>query len=266
MTRGALIRATPKWVVELGGICRFAARVAARATRRPFTWGSEFATQFAFTIRVCFGPLILMAFALSFGPVGVQASGFFGLFGAYDRMGGVYELTVVRLFGPLLVGVILAGAAGTAMCADLGARVVREEISALEVLGVDTLRSLVVPRVLAVVAASLLFNVFAILAGLAGAAVVLLQHHADFGPFFSTFFANATPLELQAATLKAGIYGTVIAVVCCYKGMRVSGGPEGVGRAVNQSVVIAFLTIGFIDYVFTQLLLSTSPILSQVRG
>jgi len=58
----------------------------------------------------------------------------------------------------------------------------------------------------------------------------------------------------------------VIAVVCCYKGMNVSGGPEGVGRAVNQSVVIAFLAIGFIDYAFTQLLLGTHPILSQVRG
>src|SRR4051794_16346113 len=120
-------RSTPGWVVELGGVCRLGALVITRGVRRPYTWGPEFATQFAFTIRVCFLPLILMAFALSFGPVGIQASGFFGLFGAYDRMGGVYELTVVRLFGPLLVGVILAGAAGTAMCADLGARVVRDE-------------------------------------------------------------------------------------------------------------------------------------------
>lgn len=237
-----------------------------RGLRRPFGWGPEFLRQFAFTIKICLLPLILMSFALSFGPVGVQASGFFGLFGAFDRMGGVYELTVVRLFGPLVVGVILAGAAGTAMCADLGARVVREETAALSVLGVDPLKSLVLPRVVALALSALLFNVFAVLAGMLGAGLVLVQHHADFGPFFSTFLANATPLELGAATLKAGIYGGVIGLVSCYKGITVSGGPEGVGRAVNQAVVIAFVTIAFIDYVFTQLLLATQPILSQVRG
>jgi phospholipid/cholesterol/gamma-HCH transport system permease protein len=247
-------------------MCHLAGGLVTRALRPPYSWGGEFLSQFAFTIRVCFFPLVLMAFALSFGPVGVQASGFFGVFGAYDRMGGVYELTVVRLFGPLVVGVILAGAAGTAMCADLGARVVREEMSALRVLAVDPVKNLVLPRVLAVILAATLLNVFAVIAGMLGAMLVLVQNGAEIGPFFSTFFANATPVELQAATLKAAIYGAVIAVVSCYKGMNVSGGPEGVGRAVNQSVVVAFLTIGFVDYFFTQLLLATHPLLSQVRG
>jgi phospholipid/cholesterol/gamma-HCH transport system permease protein len=82
----------------------------------------------------------------------------------------------------------------------------------------------------------------------------------------AAFFANATPLELSAAIVKLGFYGLVVALVSCHKGITVSGGPEGVGRAVNQSVVIAFVTIGFIDYVFTQLLLATHPVLSQVRG
>jgi phospholipid/cholesterol/gamma-HCH transport system permease protein len=68
-----------------------------------------------------------------------------------------------------------------------------------------------------------------------------------------------------ASLLKCVVYGVVIAIVCCYKGMRASGGPEGVGRAVNQAVVIAFLSIGAIDYVFTQLLLATHPILSETR-
>ncbi len=256
----------PAWVREIGAICHFAWIVVARAVRPPHAWGAEFAEQFVFTIKLCFLPLVLSAFALSFGPVGVQASGFFGVFGAYDRMGGVFELTVVRLFGPLVVGVVLAGAAGTAICADLGARVVRDEIAALTVLGVDPMRSLVVPRVLALVVAAVLFNIFAVLSGMLGALLVLVRNDADIGPFLSTFFANATPLELQAATLKTGIYGAVIAIVACYKGMTVSGGPEGVGRAVNRSVVIAFLAIGFLDYVFTQLLLATNPLLSQVRG
>jgi phospholipid/cholesterol/gamma-HCH transport system permease protein len=256
----------PGFVLEIGGMLYLAGQLARRGVSRPFTWGHEFAAQFSFTVRVCLFPLILTSFALAFGPIGVQASGFFGVFGSYDRFGSVYELVEVRWFAPLVVGIVLAGAGGTAMCADLGARVVREELSALRVMGVDPIRNLVLPRVLALMCASLLFNIFAVVSGLAGAVLVLYQHHQPLGPAVSDFFANATPLELQAATLKVAIYGAIIAVVSCYKGISVSGGPEGVGRAVNQSVVIGFIAIGFTDYVFTQLLLATQPILSVVRG
>ena len=240
--------------------------VVVRAVRRPFNWGPEFAEQFEFTIRICLVPLCISAFALAFGPLGVQASGFFGLFGSYDRMGSLYELVEVRELAPLVVGIILAGAAGTAICADLGARVVREEVPALEVMGVDPIKSLVLPRLLALVSASFLLNIIALISGLAGAVLVLVQHHQPLGPSMTDFLANATPLELEAATLKAGIYGVVIAVVFCFNGLNVSGGAEGVGRAVNRSVVIVFVAIGFIDYVFVQTLLATHPILSQVRG
>jgi phospholipid/cholesterol/gamma-HCH transport system permease protein len=256
----------PGFVLEIGGMLYLAGQLARCGVSRPFTWGHEFAAQFSFTVRVCLFPLILTSFALAFGPIGVQASGFFGVFGSYDRFGSVYELVEVRWFAPLVVGIVLAGAGGTAMCADLGARVVREELSALRVMGVDPIRNLVLPRVLALMCASLLFNIFAVVSGLAGAILVLYQHHQPLGPAVSDFFANATPLELQAATLKVAIYGAIIAVVSCYKGISVSGGPEGVGRAVNQSVVIGFIAIGFTDYVFTQLLLATQPILSVVRG
>jgi phospholipid/cholesterol/gamma-HCH transport system permease protein len=144
--------------------------------------------------------------------------------------------------------------------------VVREEVPALQVMGVDPIKSLALPRVLALVAASVLLNIVALVSGLLGAILVLIQHHQPWGPSIADFLANTTPLELEAATVKAGIYGVVIAVVCCYNGMTASGGPEGVGKAVNRSVVTVFIAIGFIDYVFTQTLLATNPILSQVRG
>ncbi len=256
----------PGFVLAIGGMLYLVAELARRGVSRPFTWGHEFAAQFGFTVRVCFFPLILTSFVLAFGPIGVQASGFLEVFGSFDRFGSVYELTEVRWFAPLVVGIVLAGAAGTSMCADLGARVVREEIDALRVMGVDPIKNLVLPRVLALMCAALLFNIFAVVSGLAGAILVLYQHHQPLGPAVSDFFANATPLELAAATLQVAIYGAIIAVVSCYKGISVSGGPEGVGRAVNQSVVIGFTAIGFTGYVFMQLLLATHPILSVVRG
>jgi phospholipid/cholesterol/gamma-HCH transport system permease protein len=261
--------AAPRWpgfVTEIGGMLCLAGVALARAVRSPYSWSAEFVEQFRFTVKICFFPMILTAFALSFGPAGIQASNFFSQFGALDRLGSAYELIVLRLFAPMVVGIVLAGAAGTAICADLGARVIREEIDALRVLGVDPVKNLAVPRLLALLSAALLFDVFAILAGLLGLVVVALQNGAQLGPVFTTFFSNATALELEASVVKCGVYGAMIAVICCYKGLNVSGGPEAVGRAVNRAVVVCFLAIGFTDYVFTQLLLATHPILSQVRG
>jgi phospholipid/cholesterol/gamma-HCH transport system permease protein len=155
--------------------------------------------------------------------------------------------------------------AGTAICADLGARKIREELDALQVLGVDPVKSLVVPRFLAIMTLTGLFDIYALLFGTFGGVLVTLSNGAPLGPFFATYFNNATTPELAASLIKTTIFGAMIAIVCCYKGMTVSGGPEGVGRAVNQAVVIAFLGIGAIDYVFTQTLLATHPELTLAR-
>jgi phospholipid/cholesterol/gamma-HCH transport system permease protein len=232
----------------------------------PLDIGPELVGQLRFTAAVAWPSLVLMAFALSFGPVGIQGADFLGLFGAFDRLGGIYVLTNVREIAPLAAGIVLAGVVGTAICADIGARVVREEIDALEVLGVDTIKAIVAPRLFVLVGVALPFMIVSLIASMAGGLLVVLENHASIGPFLSDFFANATTLEFAAAAIKTVIFGAVVAIVCCYKGLHVSGGAEDVGRAVNQSVVICFLAIGAIDYVFTQALLATHPILSEVRG
>ena len=95
--------------------------------------------------------------------------------------------------------------------------------------------------------------------------LVTLANDAPLGPFFATFFNNATVPEVAASLIKTVIFGAIIAIVCCYKGLTAKGGPEGVGRAVNQSIVISFMAIGVVNYVFTQALLATYPELSMVR-
>jgi phospholipid/cholesterol/gamma-HCH transport system permease protein len=103
---------------------------------------------------------------------------------------------------------------------DLGARKVCEELDALQVLGVDPVKNLVVPRFLALMVVTGLFDIYALL---------------------------------------FGIFGGIIAIICCYKGMAASGGAEGVGRAVNEAVVVTVTAIFAFDYVFTQTLLVTHP-------
>jgi phospholipid/cholesterol/gamma-HCH transport system permease protein len=252
-------------VSEVGAIAALARRTIAAAVRPPFSYGHELVAQVNFVIRTAWLPLVLTAFALAFGPAGVQAAGFYQLFGALDRLGGLFAVAVVREFGPVVCSIVVAGVAGTAMCADLGARKIREELDALQVLSVDVVKALVAPRLVALTVVTVLFDVFALFFGTFAGVVVTLTKGADLGPFFHTFFSQASYVELVASFLKTALFGAAIAVICCYKGMTASGGPEGVGRAVNQSVVMSFLTVAVINYVFTQVLLATNPALSVPR-
>jgi phospholipid/cholesterol/gamma-HCH transport system permease protein len=252
-------------VREIGAMVALARATIGSAVRPPYSYGAELASQFLFGLRMAWFPLVLASIAFTYGPAGIQAAGFLNLFGALDRLGGLFALVVMREFAPLVCAIVIAGVVGTAMCADLGARKIREELDALMVLGIDPVKSLVVPRFLAVMALTALLDVFALVFGTFGGILATLTHGAPLGPFFATYFANATTTEFAASLLKTTIFGAIIAIVCCYKGLTAKGGPEGVGRAVNQAVVISFMTVGIVNYVFTQTVLATYPELSGVR-
>jgi phospholipid/cholesterol/gamma-HCH transport system permease protein len=250
---------------DIGDMGILVGRTIVSAVRPPYTYGNEFVYQFLFALRVCWFPMILASVAFSYGPAGVQAAGFLNLFGALDRLGGLFILAVVREFAPLVCAIVMAGVAGTAITADLGARKIREELDALQVLGIDPIKNLVVPRFLALMLATGLFDIYAVIFGTFGGVLVTLTNKAPLGPFFATYFTNATTTELWGSLVKTLCFGAIIAIVCCYKGLTAKGGSEGVGRAVNQAVVIAFIGIGAFNYVFTQTLLATHPELSAVR-
>ena len=124
---------------------------ARSALRPPYPYGDELVEQIAFTIRLCWLPLLTSTFALNLGAPGIQAAGPLQVFGSLDRLGGFFVLTAIRWIGPLVTAVVVAGVAGTAITADLGARKIREELDALQVLGVDPIKNLVVPRFIALV-------------------------------------------------------------------------------------------------------------------
>ena len=229
------------------------------ALRPPYPYGGELVNQFLFALRVVWLPLLISTVAINYGAPGLQAGDFLTLFGALDRLGGFFVLAAIREIGPLITSIVVAGVAGTAITADLGARKVREELDALQVLGVDPVKNLVVPRFLALMVVTGLFDIYALLFGIFGGILAAVEFGQPLGPFWDTLFANATTVDLWGSVLKTTIFGAIIAIVCCYKGMSASGGAEGVGRAVNEAVVICFLGFGAFDYVFTQTLLATHP-------
>ena len=235
------------------------ARTVRSALQPPYPYGGELVSQFLFVLRLAWFPLLVTTVAINYGAPGLQAGDFLSLFGALDRLGGFFVLASIREIGPLITQIVIAGVAGTAITADLGARKVREELDALQVLGVDPVKNLVVPRFLALMVVTGLFDIYALLFGIFGGILAELVNGQPLGPFWATLFANASTTDLWGSVLKTTIYGAIIAIVCCYKGMSASGGAEGVGRAVNEAVVISFLGIGAFNYVFTQTLLATHP-------
>src|ERR1700760_3844604 len=262
---GRLIPPARRRLEEIGDILILTGRTISSALRPPYSYGEEFVAQFIFALQVVWLPLLISTMCFCYGSLGLQASAFLEIFGALDRLGGFFVLGAIREIGPTVTAIVVAGVAGTAMTADLGARKVREELDALQVLGVDPVKNLVVPRFLALMLATGLFDIYAVIFGTFGGVLVTITNKAPLGPFFATYFTNATTTELWGSLVKTLCFGAIIAIVCCYKGLTAKGGSEGVGRAVNQAVVIAFIAIGAFNYVFTQTLLATHPELSAVR-
>ncbi|MBK5115508.1 MAG: ABC transporter permease [Thermoleophilia bacterium] len=231
----------------------------------PYPYGGEFVSQFLFALQLCWFPMLISTVAFGFGAPGLQAANFLSLFGALDRLGGFFILATVREFAPFVTAVVVAGVAGTAITADLGARKIREELDALMVLGVDPIKNLVVPRFLSLMIITALLNIYALFFGITGGIFAELAYGQPLGGFFATLFNNASVTDLWGSVLKTTLFGAIIAIVCSYKGMNASGGAQGVGTAVNEAVVIAFMGVFAFNYVFTQTLLATHPEISTIK-
>ncbi len=153
---------------EAGNMMILTGRTIVSAVRPPYSYGPEFVGQFMFALRLCWFPLLISTIAFGYEAPGLQATNFLVLFGALDRLGGFFVLASIREFAPFVDAIVLAGVAGTAITADLGARKIREELDALEVLGVDPIKNLVVPRFLALMLVTGLFDIYALLFGVFG--------------------------------------------------------------------------------------------------
>ena len=225
-----------------------------------FVWFNEFLVQTWSVVRRSLPAIAIAIFAWGFAGPGLQAGNFLTLFGSIDRSGGFMVVAILREFGTFVTATAVAGVSGTMFTAELGARRVRGELDALAVLGIDPVRALVAPRILALVVAMMGLTLIALVCGVAGgflATVGVLG--GTTGAFLSSFFANTTPIDLIASVIKCGLFGVIIGVVCGWYGLHADGGPEGVGRAVNRAVVGCLVGIFFVNLVFTQWLLAVFP-------
>jgi len=216
----------------------------------PFAW-REFLLQTWFVARVSILPTLMLTIPFTVLVV-FTLNVLLVEFGAADFSGTGAATAAVTQIGPIVTVLVVAGAGATAMCADIGARTIREELDALRVLGINPVHTLVVPRLLAatVVAAALVSLVTVV--GLAGSF------------FFSVFVQHVTPGAFAAGltlltglpdvilgVVKGALFGMSAALIACYKGISVGGGPQGVGNAVNETVVYSFMALFVINIIAT---------------
>jgi phospholipid/cholesterol/gamma-HCH transport system permease protein len=210
--------------------------------RRPFAW-RDFLEQSWFVARVSLFPTLMLAL-----PFTVLLVFTFNILlielGAADYSGTGAAYGTVTQLGPIVTVLVIAGAGATSMCADLGARTIREELDALRVMGIDPIQALVVPRVLAATVVAVLLSSVVILVGIIGGFVfsVFVQHVTP-GAFVGGMTIITHLADVVIALIKAGLFGLAAGLIACYKGISVAGGPAGVGNAVNETVVFTFVAL-----------------------
>jgi phospholipid/cholesterol/gamma-HCH transport system permease protein len=173
-------------------------------------------------------------------------------FGQESTLGYIVTIGMCREMGPVFTCLSLAGLVGSTYAAEIGTMKVSEEVDALEVMSIDPVYYLVMPRLIALSLAAVALTIYANVIGIAGGALVA---RANFDVDLEVFMKNGRDAlkmkDIYGGLFKSFLFGTTIAVVSCAQGLRADGGPAGVGRATLRSVVIAFMLILVFDYLLT---------------
>ena len=218
---------------------------------RRFSW-TEFMLQAWFMTRVSLLPTILVA--IPFGVIiSVQIGAVASQVGATSFMGAVNGIGILRQAAPLVTSLMIAGAVGSAICADLGARTVREEIDALKVMGISPVQRLVAPRVLAALVVALLLTVVVAMTAMITAYILNVGGgKVSSGAYQDSFVAFSQPTDFALAEFKALVFGFIATIVAAHKGLNATGGPKGVADAVNQAVVLSVILLAMANVAITQ--------------
>lgn len=176
-------------------------------------------------------------------------------YGAQSNAGQGVATTLIRELGPVLTALMVAGRVGSAISAELGSMVVSQQIDAMRALGTSPVRKLVTPRVIALVLALPLLTVAADLFGLFGGGIVALQIYGlDTGVYISSVRVGVNIQDLIGGIMKPVIFGLIIGLVSCYKGLNTTGGTVGVGRSTTNAVVMASINVIIADFFLSKVL------------
>ncbi|MGI8329378.1 MlaE family ABC transporter permease [Actinomadura scrupuli] len=222
-------------------------------------WWAEYVEQCWFIARVTTLPVMLIALPLG-GTIALQVGQIVRQLGADSGTGATVVQALVTQVAPVAAALLISGAGGSAITSDIGSRRIRDELDAMEVMGINPVHRLVTPRLWAASTVGVMLCSLIILAGVAGGFFFNVVRE---GVTPGSYFDGATSLlqlsDLLITLFKAWVFGFIAASVACWKGMTCSYGPSGVGRAVNQAAVIAAMLVFAANYVISTLTYSLFP-------
>lgn len=219
----------------------------------------EFVRQCGFMAGVAAAPTLLIAIPIGV-IVSIQVGSVAGQVGATSFIGAANGLGIIAQGAPLVTSLMIAGAVGSAICADLGSRTIREEIDAMQVMGVDPLRRLVTPRLAAAMLVSVLLCGFVVFVGfVTGYVFDIFAQNGTPGSYVETFASFAVTTDLVVALLKSVLFGFIAALIACDCGLNARGGPAGVANAVNTAVVLSAVLLFGVNLIVTQIYNSLFP-------
>jgi len=268
-TASAAVGYVPKpvrgFVGEAGGMGSLLVRVLWSAVRHPRGYWDDVVTELNFIFKNCWLAIgvALFGFLLTLCIPSVQ---FVKLAGVTEYFGPLLLTASLRTFTVWVTALLVAGVVGAAMTAELGARKVREELDALQVMGIDPIRTLVVPRIVAISIGTCLTSIPAALSTMlsikAAASFVGGLNQAEFDVFL---WSNMSPVEIGSMLVNSLLAGILVGTICCYKGLRAQGGAIGLGRAVNQAVVTSFIALFILQLAYNAIVFVIFPDMGTFR-
>jgi len=252
-------------VSEAGGMVELLVTVIWSAARHPRGYWADVFEEMSFTIRRSWLSIsiALAGFLLA---LTVPSMTWVQLAGVGELYGPLLLVHSVRTFTVWVATLLVAGVVGAAMTAELGSRKVREELDAMQVMGIDPIRVLVVPRIVSVTLVTTLLSVpAALVTVLTSWFGALFIGGIDTASFFEFVWLTLSPTELMAMVFNCFLAGVLIGTVCCYKGLTAGGGAIGLGRAVNQAVVTAFVSLFVMQLGYNAVILGFFPDLGGFR-
>ena len=176
-----------------------------------------------------------------------QSAAALQMFGVEVYVADMLAIALFRELGPIITAIILAGRSGSAFAAEIGTMKVDEELDALTTMGLEPVRFLVMPRVLAAIVAMPLLTVFGELAGLAGGAVVLKLMDVPTVVFWSHVCSASGVFMIAFGLAKSALFGLLVGLIGCGAGMKTKSTADGVGAAATSAVVGAIVAIAVSD-------------------
>src|SRR5437870_5950965 len=178
-------------------------------------------------------------------------------FGAEAYVGPVVALAILRELGPVLTAILVGGKVASGITAELGSMKVTEKIDALRTLGVNYVKRLVVPRVLASLVVFPLLTVLTDAVGVLGGMVIMfVERGADMYAYWNTMTYWVVPKDFLTGIGKSVFFGAVVTLIGCYNGLSTEGGTEGLGRATTATVVHVTMGVIVSDFFLTKLFLT----------